>query len=118
MVTDSPFDGLNVAVREVGREDGARDDVVRQDGRELVLVLLEQQLVERALGKCLERRVGRREDGERALVLERLDELGGGDGGHQCGQVCGGDGRLDDVGGVVIAAARRDDEPERQCKGK
>jgi hypothetical protein len=75
--------------------------VVGEDGDQLVAVLRLQQRLDRALGQRGEGLVGRREDGERTLALQRVDQAGGLDGGDQRLEAAGGDRGVDDVGLVV-----------------
>jgi hypothetical protein len=72
--------------------------VVGQHGGQLGLVL--QQRVEVRLRDLGEGRVGRREDGERAGALERVDQAGGLQRRGQRVELPGADGRLDDVLGL------------------
>ena len=60
----------------VGRSHFAGDDVIGQDLRQRRLVLGLEQAVHRARRQLRERLVGRREDRERTLALERVDEAG------------------------------------------
>ena len=61
------------ADRQVRAEHAAGDDVVGEDARQRGLVL--EEAGDRALGQLGEGRVRRGEDRERALALERLDEV-------------------------------------------
>jgi hypothetical protein len=72
--------------------------VVGQHGGQLGLVL--QQRVELVLRDLREGLVGRREHGERALALQRVDQAGGLQRGGQRLEVAGGDGGVDDVLGL------------------
>ena len=65
-----------------------------------VLVLGLQQVLDRAGRKRGEGFVGRREDGERAFALQRLDEARGLDGGDERVEGARADGGVDDVLGV------------------
>ena len=104
------LDGLDLLglAREVGGHDLAGDDVVGQDLRQLGLVLGLQQGVERAGRQAGEGGVGRREDGERARALERLDQAGGLDGLDQRAELAGRDGGVDDVAGGGLGRAGGD----------
>jgi len=78
---DAHVDTLSVERRrarqlhDVLRGDVAWHDVVREQRRELVRVLRPEEPLERTLRQLGERLVRRREDGERAFRLERVDEL-------------------------------------------
>ena len=74
-----------------------RDDVAGQDLDELSLVLRLEQIVDRALRQFGEGLIGRRENGERPLPFQRLDEAGGLDRRDKRRVVLGVDGVLDDV---------------------
>ena len=89
------------AFGQVGRHHLARHDVVGQDGDQLVLVLGLQQVFDGAGRQSGEGSVGRREDGERAFALQRLDQAGSGQRGGQRGEGAGGDGGVDDVLGSL-----------------
>ena len=73
------------------------NDMAGQDLDQLVLVLGLEQRVDRAGRQRVEGLVGRREDGERAGALQRLDQAGGLDGRDQRGVILRVDGVLDDV---------------------
>jgi hypothetical protein len=84
------------ALDRIGHRIGA-DHVAGEDLRELLLGLRFQQRLDCAVAQHAERLVGGREHGERPLARERLDEIGGLDGGDE-GLVIGGVHRvLDDV---------------------
>merc|ERR1719163_2475353 len=67
-------------ISEIGREHLRGENVVEEDVGELVLVLREKERREGALGKSREGSVGGREDGERTIAAERVDEAGSGEG--------------------------------------
>ncbi len=81
---------------EVLRGHLAGHDMVGEHAGQLGLVLGLQQGVDRAGGQLGEGCVGGREDRERALALQGLDEAGGLHGGHQRRVVLRIDGVLDD----------------------
>jgi hypothetical protein len=85
--------------------------VVRQHGDELGLV--GEEGVEVLLGDLGERRVGRREHGERALALERVDQAGLLECDGEGLEVAGGNRGVDDVLGLDGSGGERqsaDDE--------
>jgi hypothetical protein len=70
--------------------------VVGEDLRELFLVL--EQRLDGPRGELGKRLVGRREHGERALALQRIDEAGRLDRLDEGVELAGRDGGVDDVG--------------------
>ena len=85
----------------------ARQHVVGQDRCQPLLVLGLEQVLHRAGRQLLEGIVGRRENRERSLALQRRDEIGGFDCRDERRQVLVSDGGIDDV------ALR-----ERRCSGE
>ena len=82
IVEHAALDRLLLAVvRDLGRRDPARDDVIGQHPDERGRV--GEEALHGLLRERCERVVGRREDGERSSVGERLAEAGGIDGGEQ-----------------------------------
>jgi hypothetical protein len=75
----------------------ARNDVIREDGRQLVLVLGLQEGLDRPRGKLGEGRVRRRKHGERARPLQRVREAGRLKRRGERLEGSGGDRRIDDV---------------------
>lgn len=69
------FRRLAVHLHDVGRLNLASDHVVREDGLEFGNVL--QQAIHRAGWQLCERLVGRGEDSEGTIALERLNEISG-----------------------------------------
>ena len=54
--------------------------MVCQDCDERILVLREEQCVNKAIRQCGERLIGRSEDGERSIAVERVDKVGSANG--------------------------------------
>merc|ERR1719247_777000 len=73
------------------------DDVVFENGLELLDVLGIEQVDDGGFGQCSERLVGGSEDGEGAAGLEGCGELGGPEGIDEGGEVGSVSGELDDV---------------------
>lgn len=98
--------GLDHARLDVLGQDLAPHDVVPQNSAQLRLVV--QQRVEISLRDLSERFVGRREDSERALAVQGVNETRG----FQCGgehfETAGGDGSVDDVFGLGRDTGQRD----------
>ena len=92
-------------IRQVGGHHLARNDVVGQDGYQLVLVFRLQQIFDRARGQLGEGLVRRGEDGERSVGLQRVDETAGlqrrGEGREVAGRYRG----VDDVGFLLAVTA-------------
>ena len=85
--------------------DAAGDDVIGQDAGQRGLILGLDQRLDGAGGKPGEGGVGRREDGERTLARQRVDQAGGLDRGDQRGVVLRIDRVLDDVLGRIHGGA-------------
>ena len=122
-------DGARVLqLDDIGGLHGARDHVVGQDRGKLRLVLRLQEHLEGAGRELGERRVGRREHGERTLAVERVDQARRLHGRHEGLEVAGSDRGFDNRrlrGGVgagwglrgrVLESERRGSEKERDGK--
>ena len=109
-------DGLDVAGRDIGGHHLGGDHVVGQDRDQLVLVLGLEKVVESALGQRGERLVGGREDGERPIALEGVDQVGGLDRRDQSRErlVAGGD--VDDILLLLLVIAQNAGSVD-QCEG-
>ena len=97
--------GRGVEAHDVGGAHVTADHVVGEDGRELVAVLGEEEVLDGPLGERGEGLVGGREDREGPLALQRVDEAGGLHGGHEGLEAPGRDGRVDDVARRGLVAA-------------
>jgi hypothetical protein len=81
-IIDGDRDTLTVEGRRFGHVhdargiDATRHDVIRQDRRQESFVLRLEQRLDRARRELGEGRVGRGKDRERAVTLERLDQVG------------------------------------------
>ena len=107
------LDGLDVVAVELDHVGGHRlagDDVVLEDGDELLLVLRLEQGLDGTLGQLGEGLVGRGQHGERALALERVDQVGGLEGGGQRLERTGADRGVDDV--LLVVGEGRNHERE------